>query len=330
MSLVGTLNSGVSALTTFARAIQVTSNNISNVNTTGFKGSRSEFQDSFSNLIQQAAPSPSSGLGSNRDSLQLGNGVRLASVTSSFAQGTLTTTGSNTDLGISGGGFFRVRDSLNNVDYVTRSGDFRLDDQGYLVTSEGFRVQGLSDGDATFDATAPAPGNALTFTKTETAPAALGDIRITFNVSVGSGITNSTGGVFTNAQVDAKKPTMQSFTIGPQGNVVIGLSNGDTFVRGQVLMQNFSDPNALTREGKNLFSGIGSAGPLGGASLSAANNVPGTNGLGRIEVGTLELSNVDLGQEFADMIVTQRSFQAGSRVITVADSMLEEVINLKR
>ncbi len=328
MSLVGTLNSGVSALTTFSRAIQVTSNNIANVNTTGFKGSRSEFQDSFSNLLQQAAPSPSSGLGSNRDSVQLGNGVRLAAVTSSFAQGTLTTTGSNTDLGISGAGFFRVRDSLNNVDYVTRSGDFRLDDQGYLVTSDGFRVQGLSDGDATFDATAA--GGALTFTKTEIAPSSLGDIRITFAVSVGSGITNSTGGAFTDPQVDAKKPTMQSFTVGPQGDVVVALSNGDTFVRGRVLMQNFSDPNALTREGKNLFSGIGSAGPLGGAGLSATNNVPGTNGLGRIEVGTLELSNVDLGQEFADMIVTQRSFQAGSRVITVADSMLEEVINLKR
>lgn len=328
MSLVGTLNSGVSALTTFSRAIQVISNNISNVNTSGFKGSRSEFQDSFSNLLQQAAPSPSSGLGSNRDSVQLGNGVRLAGVTSSFAQGTLTTTGSNTNLGVSGAGFFRVRDSLNNTDYVTRSGDFRLDDQGYLVTSDGFRVQGLSDGDATFDATAP--GGSLLFVKTETTPAALGDIRINFGVTVGTGLTNNTGGAFTDAEVEAKKPTMQTFTVGPQGDVVIALSNGETFVRGRVLMQNFSDPNALTREGKNLFSGIGSAGPLGGAGLSGANNSPSSNGLGRIEVGTLELSNVDLGQEFADMIVTQRSFQAGSRVITVADSMLEEVINLKR
>ena len=328
MSLVGTLNSGVSALTTFSRAIQVTSNNIANVNTSGFKGSRSEFQDSFSNLLQQAAPSPSTGLGSNRDSVQLGNGVRLAAVTSSFAQGTLTTTGSNTDLGISGAGFFRVRDSLSNVDYVTRSGDFRLDDQGYLVTSDGFRVQGLFDGDATFDATDV--GGTLKYTKTETAPVTVGDIRITFDISVGAGLTNSTGGAFTDPQVNAKKPTMQSFTVGPQGDVVIGLSNGDTFVRGRVLMQNFSDPNALTREGKNLFSGIGSAGPLGGSAITATNNSPSTNGLGRIEVGTLELSNVDLGQEFADMIVIQRSFQAGSRVITVADSMLEEVINLKR
>jgi flagellar hook protein FlgE len=328
MSLVGTLNSGVSALTTFSRGINVIANNISNVNTTGFKASRSEYSDAFSNILQQAAPSPASGLVSNRAALQLGNGVRLASVTSSHTQGTLTTTGSNTDLGLSGPGFFRVRDAANKVDYVTRSGDFRLDDQGYLVTSDGFRVQGLSDGAATYDATVV--GGALTYTKTETAPTAIGDVKIDFDVTIGNGLTNSTGGAYTDAEVAANRPTMRSFSIDAQGTVVISLSNGESFSRGQVLLMNFRDPNGLTREGKNLFSGFGAAGPIGGPGLSAANNTPATNGLGRIESGTLELSNVDLGQEFADMIVVQRSFQAASRVITVADSMLEEVTNLKR
>src|SRR6266568_4726283 len=102
MSLVGTLNSGVSALKTFSESIQVISNNISNVNTTGFKGSRSEYADSFSNLLQQAAPSTASGQGSNVPSTQIGTGVQLAGVSSDFSQGTLTSTGSNTDLGISG------------------------------------------------------------------------------------------------------------------------------------------------------------------------------------------------------------------------------------
>lgn len=328
MSLVGTLNSGVSALATFSQSIQVIANNISNVNTSGFKNSTAEYADSFSNLLQQAAPSSATGLGSNVPSIQIGTGVRLAGVSSSFAQGTLSSTGSSTDFGISGGGFFRVRDTANNVDYVTRSGAFRLDDQGYLATSDGFRVQGLSDGAATYDATNV--GGTLTYTKTATAPAALGDIRIDFNPIIGSGLTNSTGGAFTDAQVDANKPTMKSFTVDTLGNVVIGLANGDTFIRGQVLLQNFRDPNALTRQGSNLFSGFQAAGPLGGLNLTATNNAPGTNGLGKVEVGTLELSNVDLSQEFANMIVVQRSFQAGSRVITVADTMLEEVINLKR
>lgn len=328
MSLVGSLNSGVSALKTFSQSIQVISNNISNVNTTAFKGSRSEYADSFSNLLQQAAPSSGSGQGSNVPSIQIGTGVQLAGVASDFSQGTLSSTGSNTDLGISGSGFFRVRDTANNLDYASRSGDFRLDDQGYLVTGEGFRIQGLSDGAATFDAVDS--GGALVYTKTATAPVAVGDVKIDFAVSIGSGLTNSTGGAFTNAEVEANKPTMRSFTIDQLGNVIIGLSNGDTFVRGRVLLQNFRDPTALTREGNNLFSGFEAAGPIGGTNLTATNNSPGTNGLGRIEIGTLELSNVDLAQEFADMIVVQRSFQAGSRVITVSDSMLEEVINLKR
>ena len=328
MSLIASLDSGVSALDTFSQGMQVISNNIANVNTTGYKGSRASYADNFSNLLQQAAPSTGTGTGSNIDSVQVGTGVHLGAVAGDFSQGTLTSTGSNTDLGISGNGFFRVRDSANNVDYVTRSGDFRLDDQGYLVTSEGYRVQGLNDGAATFDATST--NGALTFTKTATPAAAIGDIKIDFSVGVGNGLTNSTGGAFTDAQVDAAKPTMSSFTVDRLGNVVIGLSNGDTFVRGRVLLQNFSDPNALTRQGNNLFSGFEPAGPIGGVDLSDTNNSPGTSGLGQIQVGTLELSNVDLSKEFSNMIITQRSFQAGSRIVTVSDSLLEEVINLKR
>jgi flagellar hook protein FlgE len=328
MSLIAALDSGVSALDTFAKGIQVIANNISNVNTTGYKGSRASYADNFSNMLQQAAPSSGTGVGSNIDSVQVGTGVHLGAVESDYSQGTLTSTGSNTDLGISGNGFFRVRDSANNVDYVTRSGDFRLDDQGYLVTAEGYRVQGLNDGSATFDATSI--NGALTYTKTATAPAAIGDLKIDFSVGIGNGLTNSTGGAFTDTQVDAAKPTMTSFTVDRLGNVVIGLSNGDTFVRGRVLLQNFSDPNALTRQGNNLFSGFEPAGPIGGVDLSDVNNSPGTNGLGQIQVGTLELSNVDLSKEFSNMIITQRSFQAGSRIVTVSDSLMEEVINLKR
>ena len=329
MSLIGTLNAGVSALKTFSNSIQVITNNIANVNTTGFKGSRSEYADNFANLLQQASPSPASpGAGSNTASLQLGTGVQLKSVSSDFSQSTLTPTGSSSDLGITGNGFFRVRDVASNVDYVSRSGDFRVDDSGHLVTTDGFRVQGLSDGAATYDATSV--GGLLTYTKTPTAPAALGDIKIDFTIAIGAGLTNNTGGAFTDAQVEAGKPAMKAFTVDGLGNVIVGLTNGESFTRGTVLLQNFRDPNALTRAANNLFTGFDAAGPVGGAALSAANNSPGTNGLGRIQVGTLELSNVDLSQQFADIIITQRSFQAGSRVITVTDGMLEEVINLKR
>lgn len=328
MSLTSTLNTGVSALSAFSEGIQVLSNNIANVNTTGYKGSRSEYGDSFSNILRQASPAPASGNGSNTAATQIGTGVRVASVNADFSQGTLSSTGKNTDLAVSGPGFFRVRDTANNVDYVTRAGDFRIDSAGYLVTNEGFRVQGLNDGAATFSAVDN--GGVLKYVKTATAPSTVGDIRIDFSVAVGGGMTNDTGGAFTDTQVNDGKPTFRSFTVDQAGNVVIGLSNGDTVNRGRILLQNFNDPNGLTKAGNNLFTGLGAAGPIGGLSLSAAKNGAGTNGLGSMEVGALELSNVDLSKEMTDMIVIERSFQAASRVVTVSDRMLEEIVNLKR
>lgn len=328
MSLVGSLNTGVSALRTFSKAIQVIGNNIANANTTGFKGSKVEVGDSFSNLLKQASPSPAGPNGSNTDAQQIGSGIQIMSVSADFSQGTLTTTGSETDLAISGAGFFRVRDSANAVDYATRSGNFRVDDRGYLVTSDGFRVQGVTGGTATYDATEVS--GSLVYTKTDVLPVAIGDIRMDFSVGLGTGLTNSTGGAFTDLQVEASKPTMSSFTIDTQGRVIAALSSGETVMLGRVLLQDYRDPNALQRAGNNLFTGFDIAGPVGGTALSELNNTPGSNGLGRVESGTLELSNVDMTEEFADIITTQRSFQAGSRIITVCDDILEEVVNLKR
>ena len=328
MSLTSTLNTGVSALGAFSEGIQVLSNNIANVNTTGYKGSRSEYSDSFSDVLRQASPAPASGTGSNTPATQIGTGVQVASVTANFSQGTLSSTGKNTDLGISGAGFFRVRDTANNLDYVTRAGDFRLDSAGYLVTNDGFRVQGLFNGGATYSAINDS--GALRYAQTATAPSTVGDIKIDFNVSVGSGMTNDTGGAFTDAQVNESRPTVRSFTVNQAGEIVLGLSNGDKVTRGRILLQNFNDVTGLTKAGNNLYTGLAAAGPIGGVNLTAANNGAGSNGLGSIQVGALELSNVDLSKEMTDMIVIERSFQAASRVVTVSDRMLEEIVNLKR
>ena len=329
MSLVATLNSGVSALTAFSEGIQVLSNNIANVNTTAYKGSRAEYSDSFSNVLRQAAPAPSSGVGSNTPAIQIGTGVRVQGITGDFTQGTLTSTGKNTDMSIAGSGFFRVRDTLNSVEYATRAGNFRLDNSGYLVTSDGFRVQGLTGGGATYDATDNGSKSPV-YAKTTIAPTTVGDIKIDYKISVGSGLTNSTAGKFTDTQVNDTRPTMQSFSVNAAGDVVAGLSNGDTIKLGQILLQNFSDPNGLTKVGNNLFSGFGAAGPIGGFDLTAANNGAGTNSLGSIQGESLELSNVDLSKQMTDLIIIERSFQAASRVVTVSDRMLEEVVGLKR
>lgn len=327
MSLIGSLTSGVSALDAFEKGIEVIGNNIANVNTTGYKNQDVNYSDSFSNLLRQSTPAPAGGQGSNTDAMQIGTGVQVAAVSADFSQGTLTTTGKPTDLGIAGNGFFEVRDPVNGAEYVTRAGDFRLDDQGYLVTSQGYRVQGLADGTATYSATDV--GGVLTYAQTATPPSTVGDIKVDFNIGLGNGLTNDTGGSFTDAQVEAGKPSLQSFTIDQSGNIVLALSNGDSLIRGKVLLQNFSDPNALIGQGNNLYANFDAAGPIGGSTMSSNDNTPGTNGLGKIQVGALEQANVDLSAEFANLITAQRSFQAGSRIVTVSDSILEEVVNLK-
>jgi flagellar hook protein FlgE len=91
-----------------------------------------------------------------------------------------------------------------------------------------------------------------------------------------------------------------------------------------VLLQNFQSPQALMKEGNNLFSGIANAGPLSQVET------PGTNGLGYLMPSSLELSNVDLANEFATLITTQRAFQASARIISTSDEVLLELVNLKR
>jgi flagellar hook-basal body protein len=159
----------------------------------------------------------------------------------------------------------------------------------------------------------------------------IGSVDVGFSATGGRVQVVDTQGVEVNdVTVLAKVPGMKSFNVGPSGDIIVNLSNGQTFISGRVLVQNFKDPNSLIRQGNNLFAGIDNAGPINGSDLSLIGNTAGEDGLGLIQSASLEMSNVDLGQEFAEMITTQRSFQAGSRVISVSDQMLEEVVNLKR
>lgn len=290
MSLIGTMGSGVSALRTFMKGLEVIGNNIANVNTTSFKASEAKYADSFSNILQRSSPSAAGA--ANTPSTGIGTGVKLAGVSVNFTQGSLASTGKETDLGISGNGFFHVKNSVDDAEYATRAGEFRWDDQGFLVTSQGYRVQGLT-------------GTGLT---------AVGNVKL--------------GAAPTGTQ-------LQSVTIDRSGSVVEFYSNGTSATTNRLLLQTFNDPAALTNVGNNLYGGLLSAGPVGAAAgnslLQAGDvNAPGKNGLGIIQSGTLELSNVDLTDQFANLITTQRSFQAGSRLITVSDTVLEDIVGLKR
>ena len=118
--------------------------------------------------------------------------------------------------------------------------------------------------------------------------------------------------------------------VNKDGTITCFLNDGKSFQRGRILLKNFADPHALISIGNNLYSNFAAAGPIGADGLNKTDNTPGNGGLGEIIGGSLELSNVDLTQEFSELIVTQRSFQAASRIISVCDSVLEELVYLLR
>jgi flagellar hook protein FlgE len=131
-----------------------------------------------------------------------------------------------------------------------------------------------------------------------------------------SNLTNQTQDGFTSG-------SFQNLSVDSVGRVVAQFTNGQTRTLAQVVLSRFTNPNGLARSGENGFSEtIDSGAPLAGA--------PTNNGLGRLISQTIEQSNVDLGKEFVDMIITQRAFQANSRAITTSDEMLQELVNLKR
>ena len=131
-----------------------------------------------------------------------------------------------------------------------------------------------------------------------------------------SSLTNQTQDGFTSG-------SFQSLSVDSGGRVVAQFSNGQTRTLAQVVLSRFTNPDGLTRSGENGFAEtVDSGAPLAGA--------PTNNGLGRLLSQTIEQSNVDLGKEFVDMIITQRAFQANSRAITTSDEMLQELVNLKR
>lgn len=278
------LDSGVSALDQFQENLDVIGNNIANVDTVGFKSATMDFADAFSQT-----------LGSNASgTMQIGTGVLTSAITNQFTQGSITSTSVQTDLAVNGNGFFLVKDPSSGAEYVTRDGEFNVDSNGYLVTNNGMRVQGYSDAGLT----------------------TLGDVKIdntgatTIDPVSGLPVTDTSA--------------VQSYTFGSDGKLTVLLSDGTQFTRGQVLLQNFTNPQQLLKVGNNLYSNLTTAGPL------AAPTSPGTNGLGSLVTGALEMSNVDLAGQLTSLITTQRAYEANTKVITTSDEILQDLVNLKR
>jgi flagellar hook protein FlgE len=117
--------------------------------------------------------------------------------------------------------------------------------------------------------------------------------------------------------------SLDTFSIGPTGEISGVFTNGVNRIIGRLALAGFKNPAGLEKTAENMYQVTPNSGdPIVG--------VPGSSGLGALNSGTLEMSNVDISNEFAEMITTQRGFQANSRIITTSDEMLQELVNMKR
>jgi flagellar basal-body rod protein FlgG len=239
--------------------LDVISNNLANVSTSGFKRSRAVFED----LLYQTVRQP--GAQSTQQTqlptgLQLGVGVRPVATEKIFTQGNLQQTGNSLDLAINGQGFFQVSLPDGTTAY-TRDGSLHMDNQGQLVTSSGYTV-----------------------TPAITVPA--------------------------NAQ---------SVTIGKDGTVSITQPGSAASTQvGAIQLANFINPAGLQSQGENLYLETAASG-------SPSTNAPGSNGVGSLQQGYIETSNVNVVEELVNMIQTQRAYEINSKAVQTSDQMLQRL-----
>lgn len=243
--------------------VNTISNNIANVNTTGFKKARTEFDDLLYETIQEAG-AKSSGSTEYNVGTQFGSGAKVSATRKIHSQGSPQMTNNPYDLMINGEGFMGIIAPNGELKY-TRDGSFNVDAQGNLVTRAGHRVF---------------PGVVV--------PPNIMRINI------------------------AENGTVEAFTRDAVEPINLG----------QIPVFTFVNPTGLRSEGGNLLATTGASG-------QAIQNVAGENGSGILMQGAIEASNVNVMNEMTDLIKAQRAYEMNSKVMGVADQMLQTVNNIR-
>ena len=278
---------GVSGLRSHQTMMDVTGNNIANVNTFGFKSQRVTFQDAFYQTARGATGATPAVGGTNPT--QIGLGSRVASIDGVFSQGALQLTNRATDIAIQGDGYF-ITNGPQGVQY-TRAGAFSFDSAGNLVGPGGEKVQGAAGANPPTAAALAAPTDIAGLQDLTVDPAVMEQIR--------------------------------DIAIGADGHVTARDATGAEVKIGRIAIATFVNSNGLTRLGQSSFAASANSG-------APAIGAPNDAGRGSLQGGTLEMSNVDLAQEFTQLIMSQRGFQANARTITTSDELLGELVNIKR
>jgi len=414
MSLIGTLTTGVSGVVTNSRALNIIGDNISNVNTTGFKSSKAVFGDQFSTSLAGGTLTS-----------QVGKGTQLLGSLQSFQQGAFENSTSALDLAVDGNGFFIVNDGNGN--FYTRAGQFAVNANGLVQNITGDVLQGfeitnnvvgtaLTDVSLTNVQSQPLPTTAFTlgaqldgseitgftfnspiqvfnsvgtqdilniqfvkqstitnvwdFTITSqegvTVPALLTgtmafdpsgqllDVNggglvdftinldysassppalaqaVTWTLTDGAGASNGSMTAFATSSSNSSviqdgfgSGSLIGVAVDLDGTVAGLFDNGQSQPLFQLGLANFLAPTGLARTGQNLFAETRLSG-------QPTISLPETGALGSVLGNTLELSNVDLAEEFVQLIKAQQAFQASARVISTTDDLLTETVNLTR
>jgi flagellar hook protein FlgE len=276
-----------------------TASNLANVNTVGYKASSITFADSLTQVIRGASGPTSTNGGSNP--VQIGLGVQVDATRNEMTEGAFQTTNNPLDVAIEGNGFLRVGQGEPpakepfttglpaNMQY-TRAGDLTTNTTGFLTTQSGLYVVGR-------------------------------------NAVAKEGETESTYTPGTEDTYIKIPPGATNISIGMDGSVGYTDNNtesktfGQRVVAGYLSLATFANESGLERIGGSLWATTANSG-------TAVVGTPSTAGFGATVGGELEMSNVDLATEMTRMITAERGYQANSRVITTADTMLETLVSM--
>ena len=320
------MDSAVAGLRAHQNKMDVVGHNIANVNTYGFKAQTYTFKEAMYQTSTASTGNNNNAGGVN--AAQYGYGTLMGTIGMDMTSSTPTYVG-GFNASINGEGFFMVMNKATNVNldaaddgtklktndfYYTRVGQFTVDSQGYVVDGNGNFVYGFQPAAANM-ASGEITANEMTklvplrapvddkkfVTDATDKPAKLSNIQIDNNGKI-------------SASID-----VEDKTVTPSQTVT------KTVYLGTVAIATFQNPNGLSKAGSNYYTASG-----GDNTGKMAAALPGEGSTSTLMTGYIEASNVDLAKEFADMITTHRGFQANSKMITVSDEMLSDLVAMKR
>lgn len=302
------MDSAVAGLRAHQNKLDVIGNNIANVNTFGFKSQSYSFKEAMYQTSTASTGGSSTAGGVN--AAQYGYGTMTGSIVTDMSASTPTYVG-GLNATINGSGFFITSptnskdvapaDMVSNDFAYSRVGQFKIDSQGYLTDANGNFIYGFRPDDV---------GNATKFDGNLVA------LRVPSDV--------------TGTSFDADSLLLTNVSINELGEITgttqsdDDAKNGKIISLGKIAIATFQNPEGLTKTGQFYYS----ASQTDNSGKASATIAGGSTS--KLMTGYLEASNVDLAKEFSDMITTQRGFQANSKIITVSDEILQELVNMKR